>query len=66
MLVDGVTINDGGDGPVGLCAALICDDKSIAGIASKATDAIWPVAIMVSQSASRGGGAQMSNVFLRK
>jgi hypothetical protein len=38
MLVDGVTINVGGDGPAG-CAAAICADNSIAGRPSKAIEA---------------------------
>ena len=46
MLVDGVTINDGGDCPAGLCAAPICVKSSSAGMASRAIEAIWPVAII--------------------
>jgi hypothetical protein len=44
MLVDGVTIKDGGDCPAGLCAAPICVSNSIAGMASNAIEAIWPLA----------------------
>ena len=44
MLVEGVTINEGGDCPAGLCAAPICGNSSVAGIASNAIEAIWPVA----------------------
>jgi hypothetical protein len=53
MLVDGVTINDGEDCPVGmgLCAALVCASNKIAGMVSKAIDAIWPVAIIVGPEA---------------
>jgi hypothetical protein len=47
MLVDGVTINDGGDCPAGLCAALFGVDNKIAGMVSKAIEALAPVAIMV-------------------
>jgi hypothetical protein len=43
MLVDGVTINEGEDCPVG-CAALVCANNKMV---SKAVDAIWPVAIIV-------------------
>ena len=39
MLVDDVTINVGGDGPAGFCAAAICADDSIAGRPSKAIEA---------------------------
>jgi hypothetical protein len=46
MLVDGVTINVGGDCPAGLCAALVCVNNKIAGMASKAIEAIWPLAII--------------------
>jgi hypothetical protein len=45
MLPDGVMINDGGDCPAGLCAALVSVNNKIAGMASKAIEAIWPVAI---------------------
>jgi hypothetical protein len=41
MLVEGVTINDGGDCPAG---APICVNKSVAGMASNAIEAIWPLA----------------------
>src|SRR6266403_2085116 len=51
MLVDGVTINVGGDCPAGLCAALVCVNNKIAGMASKAIEAIWPLAIMVGPDA---------------
>lgn len=51
MLVDGVTINEGEDCPVGLCAALVCANNKIAGMVSKAIDAIWPVAIIVGPDA---------------
>ena len=44
MLVEGATINDGGDCPAGLCATPICVNNSVAGIASNAIEAIWPVA----------------------
>jgi hypothetical protein len=40
MLVDGVTINDSGDCPVGLCAAPICVNDSSAGKARNAIEAI--------------------------
>ena len=46
MLDDAVTINDGGDCPVGLCAALICVNNSSAGMA-KAIEAICPGALIV-------------------
>ena len=39
MLVDGVTINVGGDCPVGLCAAAISIDNSITGVHSKTIEA---------------------------
>ena len=51
MLVDGVTINEGEDCLVGLCAALVCANNKIAGMVSKAIDAIWPVAIIVGPDA---------------
>jgi hypothetical protein len=51
MLVDGVTINDGGDCPAGLCAALVSINNKIAGMASKAIEAICPVAIMLGTNA---------------
>jgi hypothetical protein len=38
MLLDDVTINDGGDCPSGFCAAAICVDNSIAGMPSKAIE----------------------------
>jgi hypothetical protein len=66
MLVDGVTINDGGDCPAGLCAAPICVNSNITGTASKAIDAIWLVAIMLNQPASRGGGADVSMFSYKK
>jgi hypothetical protein len=48
VLVDGVTISDGADCPSGLCcAAANSVNNKIAGTASKATEAIWAVAIMV-------------------
>jgi hypothetical protein len=40
MLVDGVTINDSGDCPVGLCAAPICVNDSSAGKARNAIETI--------------------------
>jgi hypothetical protein len=43
MLVAGVTINVGGDCPVGLCAAAISIDKSITDMHSKTIDANWRV-----------------------
>jgi hypothetical protein len=49
MLVDGVTINDGKDSLVGVCATPICINKRIADMAIKAVEAIRPVAIMVNQ-----------------
>ena len=52
MLVGGVTINEGGDCPVGLCATLVCANNKIAGMVSKAIDAIWPGAIIVGPDAS--------------
>jgi hypothetical protein len=51
MLVDGVTINEGEDCPVSLCAALVCANNKIAGMVSKAIDAIWPAAIIVGPDA---------------
>ena len=39
MLVDGVTINVGGDGPVGSCEAAISVDNSITGMHSKTIEA---------------------------
>ena len=39
MLVDGVTINVGGDCPVGFCSAAISVDNSIAGMHSKTMEA---------------------------
>jgi hypothetical protein len=50
MLVDGVTINDGKDSLVGVCATPICINKRIADMAIKAVEAIRPVAIMVIKS----------------
>ena len=44
MLVPGVTINVGGDGPVGFCAAAISLDNSIAGMHSKTIEASRRVA----------------------
>jgi hypothetical protein len=44
MLVEGITINDGRDCPAGLCAAPLCVNNSVAGMASNAIDAFWPVA----------------------
>jgi hypothetical protein len=52
MLVDGVTINDGGDSPAGRCAALVCVNISIADVASKPIEAIRSVAIMVGPNGS--------------
>jgi hypothetical protein len=49
MLVEGVTINDGKDFSVGVCATPIRINKRIAGMAIKAVEAIRPVAIMVNQ-----------------
>ena len=51
MLVDGVTINEGGDCPEDLCATLACANNKIAGMASKPIDAIWPGAIIVGPDA---------------
>jgi hypothetical protein len=47
MLVDGVTINDGKDSLVGVCATPICINERIADMAIKAVQSIRPVAIMV-------------------
>ena len=44
MLVDGVTVNDGGDCPAGLCAAPI---DSIADVTNKVIERIRLVAIML-------------------
>jgi hypothetical protein len=44
MLVEGITISDGEDCPVGLCAAPICVNNSVTGMASNAIEAIGPVA----------------------
>jgi hypothetical protein len=52
MLVDGVTINDGGDSPAGRCAALVCVNISIADVASKPIKAIRSVAIMLGPNGS--------------
>jgi hypothetical protein len=52
MLVDGVTINDGGDCPAGLCAELMCVSHTIAAMASKVIEALWAVAIMVGPDGS--------------
>jgi hypothetical protein len=52
MLVDGVTIKDGKDSLVGVCATPICINKRIADMAIKAVEAIRPVAIMVNHNAS--------------
>jgi hypothetical protein len=49
MLVDGVTIKDGKDSLVGVCATPIRINKRIAGMAIKAVEAIRPVAIGVNQ-----------------
>src|SRR5262249_40977936 len=46
MLAEGVTINEGEDCPVGLCAALVCANNKIAGRVNKPIDAIWPVVII--------------------
>jgi hypothetical protein len=43
---EGVTTNDGGDCSGGLCAAAICVNNSVADTASKAIEAIWPVALI--------------------
>jgi hypothetical protein len=51
MLVDGVTIKDGGDSPAGRCAGLVCVNNKIAGMVSKAIEAIWPVSIIVGPDA---------------
>ena len=51
MLVDGVTINEGEDCPLVFCATLVCGNNKIAGMVSKAIDAIWPVAIIVGPDA---------------
>jgi hypothetical protein len=51
MLLDGVTINEGEDCAVGLSAALVCANNKIAGMLSKAIDAIWPIAIIVGPDA---------------
>jgi hypothetical protein len=45
MLVDGVTINIGGDCPLGFCAAAISVDNSIAGMHSKTIEASRRVAM---------------------
>ena len=42
MLLDEVTINDGGGCPAGFCAAAISVVNSIAGMPSKAIVASWP------------------------
>jgi hypothetical protein len=55
MLVDGVTINDGKDSLVGVCATPICINKRIADMAIKAVEAIRPVAIMVKQKVTSSG-----------
>ena len=44
MLLDEVTINDGGGCPAGFCAAAISVVNSIAGMPSKAIVASWPAA----------------------
>ena len=44
MLVPGVTINVGGDCPVGFCAAAISVDNSITGMHSKTIEASRRVA----------------------
>ena len=44
MLVEGVTINDGGDCPAGRWAAPVCVHNSVAGMASNAIEGIWPAA----------------------
>ena len=46
MLVDGVTINDGGDCSASLCAPPTCVNTSVADTASKTIEAIWPVALI--------------------
>ena len=46
MLDEGVTTNDGGDCSGGLCAAPTCVNNSVADTASKAIEAIWPVALI--------------------
>ena len=46
MPAEGVTINEGEDCPVGLCAALVCANNKIAGRVNKPIDAIWPVVII--------------------
>jgi hypothetical protein len=56
MLVDGVTINVGKDCSGGLCATPICVNKSIAGMAIKAVEAIRPVAIVVNPNLESCGG----------
>jgi hypothetical protein len=53
MLVDGVTINDGKDSLVGVCATPICIDKRIADMAIKAVEATRPVAIMINRKVLR-------------
>jgi hypothetical protein len=55
MLVDGVTINDGKDSLVGVCATPICINKRIADMAIKAVEAIRPVALMVKQKVTSSG-----------
>jgi hypothetical protein len=60
MLVDGVTINDGKDSLVGVCATPICINKRIADMAIKAVEAIRPVAIMVNQKVTSGDGWRRS------
>jgi hypothetical protein len=58
MLVAGVTISDGADCPSGLCcAAANSVNNKIAGTASKATEAIWAVAIMVADASERATSA---------
>jgi hypothetical protein len=56
MLVDGVTINDGKDSLVGVCATPICINKRIADMAIKAVEAIRPVALMVKQKVTSCDG----------
>jgi hypothetical protein len=46
MLDEGITTNDGGDCSGGLCAAPTCVNNSVADTASKAIEAIWPVALI--------------------
>ena len=59
MLVDGVTINVGGDCPVGVCAA-ISVDNSIAGMHNKTIEASRRLAM----TANMNGGARPAEYCL--